>query len=182
MADLHGRGLSDRVPAMEEVSQAAPAASTQANDEGAVYEVGFHVLPTVAESEAAAVAARVRALLGDAEIIKEETPRKITFAYVIERSAAGKREKYTEGYFGFIKFATQPQMIPALQEALRADREILRFIVIETVREDITAPRHAVFSSDRLEGQTLKKPTSAPEARTEVSEEELEKSLEALTQ
>lgn len=174
---------------MEEVSQAAEA-STQANsaDESRlpagmqVYEIGFHVVPTVAEADVPAVAEKVRALLGDAEIIKSEAPRKMQLAFTIERSVAGKREKYNEAYFGFIKFATEPEKLPMLQEALRAERLVLRSIVISTVREDITATRRAVFTSDRLEGQTLKKPASQPEARAEVSEEELQKSIEALTQ
>ena len=64
--------------------------------------------------------------------------------------------------------------------ALRGMSEVLRFLVIETVREDVVAPRRAVFSSDRLEGEPIKKPTAAPEAVREISEEELNKSIDAL--
>ncbi len=49
------------------------------------------------------------------------------------------------------------------------------------MREDATvAPRRAVFTSDRLEGETIKKPAAAPEEKTAVSEEELDKSIDAL--
>ena len=102
-------------------------------------------------------------------------------AYTIERSDSGKREKFTEAYFGWIKFATERGSIPPLQENLRAMPEVLRYLVIETVREDVSAPRRAVFTSDRLEGQTLKKPVVVKEEKAaEVSEEELDKSLEGL--
>jgi len=158
--------------------------SSQANtaSERPVYEVGFHIVPTVAESEIGSVLEKIRAALakGDAEIIKEEFPVKKVLAYVIERAATGKREKYSESYFGFIKFATDKEAVVEFNKALHAMNEVLRFLIIQTVREDSVAPRRAVFSSDRLEGETIKKPASAPEAVAEVSYEELNKSIDAL--
>lgn len=169
---------------MAEMSQAVEA-STQANEAQAipVYEVGFHIVPTVVEADLGAVLEKIRGALAksDAEIIKEEFPAKKTLAYTIERRAtAGKREKFTESYFGFIKFAIERGAITEFAAALRGMNEVLRFLIIETVREETVVPRRAVFSSDRLEGETIKKPTAAPEATGEVSEEELNKSIDAL--
>jgi ribosomal protein S6 len=169
---------------MAEVSQAAEA-SSQANapkDSRPVYEVGFHLVPTLDEAGALAAVEQLRTELakGKAEIISEGAPAKMMLAYTIERSTSGKREKYAEAYFGFIKFATERETIAALEGFLRSTREILRYILIETVREDIV-PRRAIYTSDRLEGETIKKPTSAPEvSKGPVSEEELNKSIEAL--
>src|SRR3989344_1682683 len=147
-----------------------------------VYEVGFHIVPTVGDAGVSAVVESVRKALGDAEIISEGFPHKITLAYQVERAPQGKREKYTESYFGHIKFAMNRDNITAFTEAVRVMQPILRFLIIETVREDIaTAPRRAVFTSDRLEGKTLEKPVAAPEKAAEVSDAELDKSIEALT-
>ena len=156
-----------------------------------VYEIGFHVVPTVGEDGVSAVVESVRKALGDAEIISEGFPKKITLAYQVERPSGsatadgatqGKYEKYTESYFGHIKFAMEREGVTAFTTAIRALQPILRFLIIETVREDIaTAPRRAVFSSDRLEGKTLEKPVAAPEKTAEVSDAELDKSIEALT-
>lgn len=171
---------------MAEISQTSGQAEvlSQANieNEKPVYEVGFHIIPTVPESEIGSVIEKIRNALakGDAEIIKEEFPAKKTLAYVIERSLTGKREKYSESYFGFIKFAIGKEAVGAFASALRNMDEVLRFLVIETVREDTVVPRRAVFSSDRLEGETIKKPIAAPEAAGEISEEELNKSIDAL--
>lgn len=154
-----------------------------------VYEVGFHLVPTVGEDGVAAVVEKIRKLLGDAEIIAEHFPQKMTLAYTIERATQGpsttlgasKREKYSESYFGSIKFATEREALPALAEALRAMKEVLRFLLIETVREEAPAPaRRAVFTSSRLEGEVLQKPVAREEKGGEVSEEELDKSIEAL--
>jgi len=153
---------------------------SQANDSAPVYEVGFHVVPTVREDGVAAVVEKVRKALGDAEIISEKFPEHITLAYQIERSAEGKVEKYQDAYFGCIKFATERAELPAIQAALRSMRDILRFIVISTVREETPSPRRAVFTSSRLEGETIHKPEAPAEKKADVSQEELDKSIDAL--
>lgn len=170
---------------MAEMSQTEgnPEVSSQANaDPRPVYEVSFHVVPAVAEAQIGGVVEKIRAELakGNAETITEGTPQKMSLAYTIERAEAGKREKFTESYFGFIKFATERENIPQLGEWLRNNKEILRYLIIETVREEAPV-RRAIFTSDRLAGETISKPTAAPEKIAEVSEEELEKGIEALT-
>ncbi len=173
---------------MAEMSQAAEALS-QANTVP-VYEIGFHIVPTMGDEGVSAVVESIRKAIdgsskkgqGGAEIISEGFPKKITLAYQVERATQGKREKYTESYFGHIKFAMNREGITAFAASVRAMQPILRFLINETVREDIAqAPRRAVFSSDRLEGKTLEKPVAAPEKATEVSDAELDKSIEALT-
>lgn len=170
---------------MAEMSQEAAASSSQANepkDSRPVYEVGVHVVPTVEEAKVGDVVEKIRAVLtkAEAEIIKDQSPQKIALAYTVERSAAGKREKYNDAYFGFIKFATDREHIAALETLLRNTKEILRYLLIETTREEQVIARRAVYSSNRLEGETIKKPAAAPETPAEVSEEDLQKSIDAL--
>ena len=165
-------------------SEAQGQESSQANIAKAqpVYEVGFHIVPTVAEGDLSGVLEQIRGALakGEAEVIKEEFPVKRALAYTIERATQGKREKYNESYFGFIKFATSKEGVEQFAKDLRVMREVLRYLIIETVREDAVVPRRAIFSSDRLEGETIKKPMGVVEPAAEVSEEELNKSIDAL--
>jgi ribosomal protein S6 len=164
--------------------EALAEGSTQADNavKTPVYEVGFHLVPTVGDEGVGPAVEKIRTALDHAEVISEGYPQKMTVAYTIERAAAGRREKYTETYFGWVKFATEREHIPAIEEKLRGMRDILRYILIETVREDIsTQPRRAVFTSDRLEGETIKKTPRTEEKGGEVSEAELDKSIEALT-
>ncbi len=171
---------------MAEMSQAAEA-SSQANapkDSRPLYEIGFHVVPTVEESKLGDVVAAIKAEISKAggELVGEEAPQKLTLSYVVERAVSGKREKYTESYFGWVRFVAEERAgIPALDAHLRGDKNILRYLLIQTLPEEAQTPRRAVFSSNRLEGETLKKPTSSEEvAGAEVSEEELNKSIDAL--
>lgn len=159
--------------------------ATPKKDRKLIYEVSFHIVPTVAEGDVAAAAHTLHAAIENAggSVIAEEAPKRMRLAYRIERSDSGKREKYTESYFGWVKFEGErdglPQNIPVLQETLRGTRDILRFLLIETVRE-APAPARAVFSSDRLEGETIAAPKRAAEKGGAVSEEELQKGIESL--
>jgi ribosomal protein S6 len=169
---------------MAKMSQTAEVSSQAdiAQEARPVYEVGFHVVPTVGDEGVAGVVDQIRSALGNAEIISESFPEKTRLAYTVERADTGKRTKYNEAYFGNIKFALKREAIPSLEDALRANQNVLRYLLIETVREDVSAaPRRAVFTSDRLEGETIQKPTAAAEEKGEVSEEELDKSIDALT-
>ncbi len=171
---------------MAEKSQESTDSLTQANiqaDGRPVYEIGLHLVPTLEGTAVAGVVENLRAELakGNAEIISEVTPEKMVLAYTVERASTGKREKYNESYFGWVKFAIEKEYIPALESYLRSTREILRYLLVETIREDVVATaRRAVFTSDRLEGETIKKPAAAPETKSDVSDEELDKSIDAL--
>ncbi|MGC9602269.1 MAG: hypothetical protein ABSE76_00790 [Minisyncoccia bacterium] len=155
--------------------------SVSSGDTQPIYEIGYHLIPTLTEESVVAATEALRKILGNVEIIKDQAPVKIPLAYVIERRGQGKREKYAEAYFGFIKFATDKENIDAIKQYLRGAHEILRHLLIEAVREDTSfVPRRAVFTSDRLEGETLKKPLAEAEQAGEISEEELDKSIDAI--
>lgn len=177
--------MSKTSQADEAFTQATDASSeAQVASAPIIYEVGFHLVPTIAEDGVGGAVEKVRKLIGDdAEFISEGYPVKTNLAYQVERATQGKREKYTEAWFGWIKFAQTRNKIPALEAALNDSRDVLRSLIIETVREDIAPPKaRAVFSSDRLEGETIKKPAGPEEVAAPVSEAELEKSIDALTQ
>ena len=179
------------MPRMAEKSHPeAPAeGSTQANKAlgKAIYEVGFHLVPEIAENELGTQVERMNAAIASAggTIVAQEPPKRKTLTYRIERSVQGKREKYTESWFGWMKFDGDAEELraglPALQEKLRHMHEIMRYLVVATVYET-PAPQRAVFSSDRLMGEAIEKKIVVEDKKVQVSEEELEKSIEALVQ
>ena len=161
---------------MSDKSQASDMASTQASkaDIRPVYEVGFHLVPSIPEDGVAAAVESIRAVLGTAEFISEQFPEKMTLAYTIERADTGRREKFTESYFGAIKFALEREAIGEVEVALRGMKNVLRFLLIETSREDLTTPRRAVMA-ERAEDTK-----AVPEKGAEVAEGDLDKSIDAL--
>lgn len=172
---------------MAEIAQGVGPSSQAPQPKEPVYEIGFHIVPTVAEDEVGSVVEKIKKSLGDVEIIAEGQPARMRLAYQIERASQGKREKYTESYFGWVKFALKDEevgsQVNAIEQALRADRDVLRYLLIETVREDLMQQKgRAVYGSDRLEGETIKRTPREEEKAVEVSQEQLDKSIEALTQ
>lgn len=172
---------------MAETAQGVEPSSQAPADTTPIYEVGFHIVPTVDESQVAAVVEKIKKSLGsDVEIVAEEAPKRMHVAYQIERATQGKREKYTESYFGWVKFALKGDevgaQVNAIELSLRGMNEVLRYLLIQTVRDDLMQQKsRAVFGSDRLEGETIKRVPREAEKAGEVSEAELDKSLEALT-
>src|SRR3989344_4823677 len=87
----------------------SPSAATVKNITP-VYEIGFHIVPTVGDEGVSAVVESVRKAIddsskigqSDAEIISEGFPKKMTLAYQVELPAGrqgadvGKREKDNE--------------------------------------------------------------------------------------
>ena len=175
-------------------SHSADAELSQANEKnsqpvrhegGPAYELGFHITPIIPDDGVSAVVEKIRTVLtagAESEILAESEPQKMNLAYTIELSNQGKHEKFTESYFGFIKFSTEREAVKAIEEKLRAMKEVIRFLLIEVDRTDPVAPaRRAVFASARLEGETIKKPEAeVTEEKVEVSEEQLNKSIDAL--
>ncbi|MBI2048336.1 MAG: 30S ribosomal protein S6 [Parcubacteria group bacterium] len=158
-----------------------PAGATDA----VVYEIGFHVLPTIAEGDVEGVIARLRALIekeGGA-FIAEGAPQRVSLAYPMAVWNNGSWTKYDEAYFGWLKFELDASHIAALEEACKADKSILRHLLIKTVREDTRANvRQFVLKevkcTDTIKSASRAKP--APETKEEVSDEKLDEAIEEL--
>ena len=74
-----------------------------------------------------------------AEIISEVPPSLMDLAYEIrhsERSPEGIFERYNEAYFSSIKFKLSKDKVKEIDEKLKNNPEILRFIFVKTPAED----------------------------------------------
>ena len=145
-----------------------------------VYEVSF-VVPAVNGEEGAVEAfERVKSLissLGGTQLA-EGAPNRVQLASELCRLVGSKIERHTDGFFSWIQFEATPNVAPVLHDAVKKDKEILRHLIIRTVRDSGPAPRF--LSSDRLEGETIRKRETVETGKGPVSEEELDKSIEQL--
>jgi ribosomal protein S6 len=149
------------------------------DNERLVYEIGYHLLPTVDESSLQTESDQIRSLITgkDGVVISEEAPKMITLAYDITKSVNTKRQSYNRAYFGWIKFEAEPSSIVEIKTKVDGMSNILRFMIIKTVKADTMRP-HKVSSfkkdSPKDEGEEVK------EESKEVSEEEIDKSIDEL--
>jgi ribosomal protein S6 len=116
---------------MEEIKQ-------EKGDMSAVYEASYILLPSLAFEQVPAKAAAIKSMLTSAggAVISDEDPVLIDLAYPMTKVISTFRHKATTGYFGWIKFEITSDGIGAVKKALDADDDIIRHLIIRTVREN----------------------------------------------
>jgi ribosomal protein S6 len=150
-----------------------------------VYEVGYLLIPTIPEEHLAAEVQNIKAIIEKNEgvFITEDFPKLRPLAYTMRKSATGQNLKFTNAYFGWIKFEVNPSMIPTVQVGLEKNLNLLRFMLIGTVRENTLYTQRVVYrpagegalATDKIEeGQEAEAP------KEKMSEEEIDKTIENL--
>ena len=103
-----------------------------------IYEVDFHIIPE--EKEADSVFKTIQGLVSEygGNIISTLPPENFQLAYTIlyKKTSATKYERYNDSYFTSIKFEMSPENISKLEESLKADDQVIRHLITETVREN----------------------------------------------
>lgn len=99
-----------------------------------LYELGFILVPTIPELEVAEKVEALKSLIKKEEgvVTTEGAPEYIDLAYTIERSLGSKKNKYSQGYFGFVKFEAEPSALEALKKALDIEESLVRYLLIKT--------------------------------------------------
>ncbi len=103
-----------------------------------VYELGYHLVPTLSVEQIPAASGAVRGMIEriSKDIIAEELPVFIDLAYQIVKTIEHKNKRYDDAYFGFIKFEANPEGIKTLEAELKKDVNVLRYLVTKTLREN----------------------------------------------
>jgi ribosomal protein S6 len=150
---------------------------TQQESKSKIYELGYLLVPTIAEENVAAEVQTIKSVLEkhDAIFITEDFPKLNTLAYTMAKTVGSQKDKYDKGYFGWVKFETSAPQIPFIKAELDKNEHILRFMTINTVRENTLISPKMNFKS-QLDGEKDKK----PEEGIPVSEAELDKTIENL--
>jgi len=111
-----------------------------ADSKMSVYEVGYIMLPSIAEENLAGEVAEFKESLGGKGLvfISDEYPKMLELAYEMSRSIENKKQKFSYGYFGWIKFECTPQNAKLIKEFLEKNEKLVRFLMVKTTRLTIT--------------------------------------------
>lgn len=137
-----------------------------------VYEIGYHIIPTVAEED---VEAEARSFVdairkNSTEIIGERAPSTVVpLAYAIEKKIDGARRLFESAYFGWVAFEAEPAAIAKINEIFKTHGAVLRHLTITTSRDAVAAT---------LADPSLDAGGAVPQEHEAVSEEELDEALE----
>lgn len=160
-----------------------PTTEVQAEEssERASYECAFHLLPTVADGEVARVCESIKGIIVEhgGEVFDEEMPQRFTLAYEIAKSAEGRAQRFTNSWFGWVRFTLSPRELERVTVELNHQAEILRHLTIKLTKEEIAHPVR-VFES-KAESATVVEGDAEGGTSNEVSEADLNKSLEEIT-
>ncbi len=134
-------------------------------EKATVYEVGYHIVPTVSPENLPKEVDAIKAILGKvgATIISEEGPKMIPLAYEMLKVVGPKRDYFETAYFGWVKFEAEPAAAIELKKALDLSEKVLRFIIVKTVRENTMhghkfvkdskeTPRRVASTDKKVEG------------------------------
>lgn len=151
---------------------------TEVAKDPVIYEVGYHIVPIVGEDNLGARVTKVRDVIESRKgiIIADEYPKFMDLAYKVARTAENKRATFESAYFGWFKFQATPDAVTAVDADLKKENDILRYILVKTVRENTMSPKKALREAKREEARG----DEPKEAKPKLSEEELDKAVEDL--
>ena len=154
------------------------------DQEAAVYEIGYHLLPTLSESEVTSTVKELMAVLkkNDATVIADGEPAQIELAYAIEKRIAGRLTNFNEAFFGWVAFEVTPDKLGTLKSFLDMHPSILRFILISTTAEEVKAVQEGavIMPTAPTPTGTIGASKRAAEDTAVVSDEALSKALDTM--
>jgi ribosomal protein S6 len=144
---------------------------------GSVYELAYLFVPTIAEDAVIGTFGDLKAYLEKkgAIFIQEELPKMMQLAYEMSRTIENKKTWFETAYFGFIKFEMDPSAVESITPELSRNEDIIRFMIVKTVRENTIAGKRVHGTGTR---KRAVREDGTPEV--ELSKEQIEAEIDAL--
>lgn len=152
--------------------------------ENRIYELGFHLVSSIPEEKLAAEITALKDVLAanGAAVISEDFPKLKHLTYTMTKVIGPKHLKFNKAYFGWIKFEMAPAALETVKENFGRNENILRFIIVKTVREStlasIKAPSYRSVEAKPIPGLGGAKKDRG--MKSPISEAELDKTIEQL--
>lgn len=142
-----------------------------------VYEASFLLSPNLTADEANdfLTGLRTKAEGLGGEYVSHESPKEIALAYEMSREVNNKKTWFSNAIFGWVKFKLEPKDVAVIENALKADEKVIRYLLIKTVAENTLFGNKLVAPRKRRE----KKEKDA-EVNEEINEAEVDKKIDEL--
>ena len=145
-----------------------------------VYELGYLLTPTIKEEDVSVNYGNFKELISsfNGEIISDEMPKMTNLAYSMVIVTSNMRNKFNTAYFGWIKFMMNSQKVLELKKHLDLDPNIIRFLILKTVKENTIATKR--FMRGEIYKRPATKESTKNEIVTPINKEEIDKEIDAL--
>lgn len=153
--------------------------------EPAVYEIGYHLLPTLGEAEIAAAVKDLTNFLKKegADFVGEKAPEKIDLAYPLEKRIAGARTNFMSAHFGWVAFSITPEKTVPIKVFMDSNPSVLRYLLISTSKDEVTAVLEGKVLVPTAAASTdaIAAPKRDAEEGGPISEVKLDAAIESMT-
>jgi len=157
----------------------AESADNQDKKPERAYELAYSVSSRVSEDKLGDVVMRLKNILEKQGVFVtfDEFPRFRQLAYALTKSLGGKNEKYSNAYFGWMRFETNATALAEINAGFERDADIVRFLIVKTDRDyktSIHTPprRREMPKRDAIKANVVKAPS--------MTEAEIDKTIEEL--
>ncbi|MBU0611855.1 30S ribosomal protein S6 [Patescibacteria group bacterium] len=148
-----------------------------------IYEVGYLLVPTIPEEEVPGNHGNLKELIISygGEIVSDEIPRRLNLAYTMSKVVQNVKSKFDTAYFGWVKFSMASDKILELKKKLDIDSNIIRFLLIKTVKENTIAAKRFISRDVTHKRVMFSKETELKES-VPINEEEIDKEIDAMVE
>ena len=146
-----------------------------------VYELGYLLVPTIAGEDIPKTYGDLKELIMatfHGVIISDEIPKMITLAYPMQKVISNVRNKFSTAYFGWTKFTMDSKQILELKKRLDLDSQIIRFLIIKTVKENTIATKRFIHRETKR--PFVVKKSEGDKVLTPVEKEKIDEEIDAL--
>lgn len=147
-------------------------------DEAKIYEISYILDGRLDENKALEKAENFKKDIASLEgsFISEEAPYMRELSYEMTRVVNNVNVRFTEGYFGWVKFEMIPTKVEELNKKLKLDEEVVRFLILKTVKgNDIFTKNMPVMKSDpTIAGSFVKEEILSEDVNVDTTKENID--------
>jgi ribosomal protein S6 len=162
-------------------------------EEMKIYEIGYLLVPYLPAEEVAKnveKSIKDKIIAGGGEITSEMDPVMTRLAYVITMVINNKHTKFSDGYFGALRFKALPAFAATFESELAKDDTVIRSLTISlpkgseniVVSRRAQAPRLAPSGRDEQPFEIERVMPAKEEEREALTTEELDKEIDKLVE
>lgn len=157
-------------------------AQASVSDERRVYELGYLMVSTLSEAERETVLADLRTEVSNhgGTFISEGAPVEHTLAYTMFTRDREKNVAHEQAFFGWIKCEIPAAAAETIAAYARAHKKLIRSLFFKTVKEDTRANIIPGTLKDVKRTGTIGTGPRTEEDKKEVSEAELDKTVDSI--
>jgi len=148
---------------------------TEKDIETRIYEIGYLLVPTLADEEVSGIVASLKDIVREAGgiLLGEGEPKTKNLAYSMTKAIGHNKKDYDSAYFGWLSFELSIGNIEKVTTAIEDNESVIRMLVVKTTREEaIPKKKSSVVRKKRIakKEEISGKPASSAEIDKAIEE------------